>query len=110
QKLGQLRCSGHHKQIRDTGVSECHEADQLLPNVRKNRRANRNSGTKTSAKLNGRKKSQKAASWTRWTKCVRCASSPKLRPRYSALARMMKPGLSIYPFRMAPKPSIVNAL
>jgi hypothetical protein len=43
------------------GVSECQEADQLLANVRKSKRANRSSGTRTSAKLNGRKKNRKAA-------------------------------------------------
>jgi len=44
------------------GRVECHEADQLLLNVRKNRLANRNNGTKTSGKPNGKKRSLKAES------------------------------------------------
>src|SRR5271169_257644 len=92
---------------RNTGRFICHEADQLLPNVRKNKRASRNSGTRTSARPSAGRINRKARLW--WTKrknCVRCVSTRRNRRRCSALAAATttKRILSNYSHRTASQP------
>ncbi len=95
--------------LRNTGRFTCHEADQLLPSVKRNKHANRNKGTRTSARPSARKKNRKVWWWTKRKKCVRCANLPKPKPRCSASVLMTTNLiLTNYPFRTAPKPLIAR--
>jgi hypothetical protein len=61
------KIAGTHENITNTGERVCHEADQHSRNVRKNRRANRDSETRRSAGFSVSRISRKPAASTKWT-------------------------------------------
>src|SRR5437868_12778001 len=74
----------HPVEFPQRGDCECHEADQALQNARKNKPDNKNKEKKPSVRASAVRKNAK----TPWTKCRKCANTPKPRPLYFALARM----------------------